>query len=636
MRGIKLALRIFAMLLALVCLLALASCGEEPTPDGGDTDSTEDGRHVHTFSSEWEKDETHHWHPATCSHTRHQSDYGEHTFDRGVIWQQAGCESEGIIRYTCTVCGGTKDEPYAPKGHAWGEFEVVIPAGCTTEGERARTCDRCGESETEPIAKTDHRLTDNWSYNESEHWRACLCGEHTEMAEHTFVGGECEVCWALQGAIVTNELLFSISDDGKYYIVKGVGTLSDENLRAPVIPATYKGLPVTEIADSAFRGERGIYSIVIPAHITYIGAEAFFGCENLSRVSIGEGVKIIGAAAFSGCPQLTSVSVSAANTAFMSQSGCLIRSSDKCLISSWGNGTIPDGVVSIGKKAFWAAEQLTSLSIPRSVKTIGEFAFFGCSGLERVAIPDGVTEIGAYAFSGCSSMRAITLPSTLQTLGERALADCSALQNIALPGGLKTIGASCFHACVALTAIDIPDSVTSIGYAPFSGCTGLTTITVGFNNQHYYSEGNCLMYQKNRRVSTIEDIILLAGCSTSVIPSNTMIIETGAFFGITGLTSVSLPASVTRIAATAFAECTGITSITLGSGLVTIGDCAFGGCTALCEIFIPKNVQNMGREVFSGCTSLTTIRCAVTIVPDGWSREWRTGCEATAVYGQSK
>lgn len=636
MRGITIALRIFALMLALVCLLALASCGEDATPDGGGDGSTEEGRHVHTFSSDWEKDETHHWHPATCDHTRHQSDYGEHTFDRGVIWQQAGCESEGILRFTCTVCGGTKDETYVAKGHAWGDFEIVTPASCTTDGERTRTCDRCGASDSEPIAKTDHKLTDNWSYNESEHWRACLCGENTEMAEHNFVSGECTVCWARQGAIVTNELLFSLSDNGQYYIVKGIGTLSDENLRAPVIPATYKGLPVTEIADGAFRGESGIYSIVIPAHITSIGAEAFFGCENLSRVSIGEGVKTIGSAAFSGCPQLTSVSVSGANTAFMSQSGCLIRIADKCLISSWGNGTIPEGVVVIGAKAFWAAEILTSLSIPRTVKTIDNFAFFGCSGLERVAIPEGVTTIGAYAFSGCSGMRAITLPATLTTLGERALSDCFALQNITLPEALKTIGAACFHGCVALTSINIPDSVTSIGYSPFSGCTGLTTITVGFNNQHYYSEGNCLMYQKNRKVSTIEDIILVAGCASSVIPSNTMIIETGAFYGITGLTSVSIPASVTRIAATAFADCTGLSSVTLGTGLVTIGDCAFGGCIAIREIFIPKNVQNMGREVFTGCVSLTTIRCAVKVVPDGWDRDWRTGCNATAIYEQNK
>ncbi len=632
----KWTIRLLLCLLALICFMTLVACGEEPAPDEGGEDGPEDDKHVHTFDATWKWDESHHWHPATCQHNRQKGDYAEHTYDRGIIATPSGCESEGVIRYTCTVCGATKDESYAPKGHSYGEFEVVTPADCTVDGERVRTCTRCGDTQSEPISRTNHALTDDWSYNETDHWRACKCGQVQESAPHSFVSGYCEVCWAKEGAIETNELLFALSEDRKYYIVKGVGTLSQENLQNPVIPATYKGLPVTAIADEAFRGESGIYSLVIPSHVTSIGKEAFFGCENLARVSIGSGVTQIGSAAFSGCGSLTSLTVSGQNGAFFSENGCLVELSSMRLISSWGNGVIPNGVITIGTKAFWAREGVVSLSIPRTVTIIEDWAFFGCQGLERVALPDGVKEIGAYAFADCGNMRAITLPSTLLSLGERALADCSALQNITLPESLKTIGASCFHGCKSLSSIHIPDGVTAIGYAPLAGCTALATITVGINNPHYYSEGECLMYQKNRKVSTIEDIVLLAGCQNSVIPKNTMIIETGAFYGITGLASVVIPDSVTRIGAAAFVDCRGVTTLTLGRGLATIGDYAFGGCSGITELFIPANVLHMGQEVFSGCGSLAEIRCEAKRVPTTWNAQWKTGCNAVVVYDKKR
>ena len=69
-------------------------------------------------------------------------------------------------------------------------------------------------------------------------------------------------------------------------------------------------------------------------------------------------------------------------------------------------------------------------------------------------------------------------------------------------------------------AIIIPDSVTSIGYHAFYGCTGLTSIT---------------------------------------IPDSVTSIVDGAFYGCTDLTSITIPDSVTSIGNGAFIHCTGLT-----------------------------------------------------------------------------
>ena len=58
-------------------------------------------------------------------------------------------------------------------------------------------------------------------------------------------------------------------------------------------------------------------------------------------------------------------------------------------------------VTSIGDKAFYECNSLTSVTIPNSVTSIGNMAFYECSGLTSITIPNSVTSIGDYAFCGC-------------------------------------------------------------------------------------------------------------------------------------------------------------------------------------------------------------------------------------------
>jgi hypothetical protein len=81
--------------------------------------------HEHTYSTEWEKDETHHWHKATCEHTSEISDKEEHDWDEGVNTKFSSCEEAGEVTYTCTVCGQTRVEEQNKLGHSYGEVSYV-------------------------------------------------------------------------------------------------------------------------------------------------------------------------------------------------------------------------------------------------------------------------------------------------------------------------------------------------------------------------------------------------------------------------------------------------------------------------------------------------------------------------------
>jgi len=84
-------------------------------------------------------------------------------------------------------------------------------------------------------------------------------------------------------------------------------------------------------------------------------------------------------------------------------------------------------------------------------------------------------------------------------------------------------------------------------------------------------------------------------------------IDGGAFYGCTGLTSVTIPSSVTSIGNGAFEGCTSLTSITIPSSVTSIGAFAFYGCTGLTSVTIPSSVTYIGDDAFYNCTSLKSI-----------------------------
>mgnify|MGYP001974591229 CR=1 FL=1 len=71
--------------------------------------------------------------------------------------------------------------------------------------------------------------------------------------------------------------------------------------------------------------------------------------------------------------------------------------------------TIPEGVTSIGERAFSYCKSLTSINLPEGLTSIGKLAFYGCSALTSITIPTSVKTIGYSAFRGCSGRRAVTM-----------------------------------------------------------------------------------------------------------------------------------------------------------------------------------------------------------------------------------
>ena len=95
---------------------------------------------------------------------------------------------------------------------------------------------------------------------------------------------------------------------------------------------------------------------------------------------------------------------------------------------------------------------------------------------------------------------------------------------------------------------------------------------------------------------------------TAVIGDGVTGIGAAAFYGCSGLTSVTMGSKVTSIGESAFRGCTGLTGIVLPGSVTGIGEYAFSNCESLTAIEIPAGVTTLGNSAFFGCDNLKEVR----------------------------
>ena len=235
-------------------------------------------------------------------------------------------------------------------------------------------------------------------------------------------------------------------------------------------------------------------------------------------------------------------------------------------------------------------EEVTYMNRARKVTSIGERAFFRCENLTSITIPNNVTSIGEYAFYFCQGLTSFTIPNNVTSIGEYAFWDCTNLASIIIPSKVSKIAKNSFG-------------------------LGLTSIIVDNSNASFCSDDGVL-FNKSKKA-----LILYpkSKIGSYTIPNDVKYIREEAFSSCSRLTSITIPNSVLTIGKSAFKSCRSLTSVIIPNSVTSIGESAFSDCSSLTSVTISNSVTNIEARSFYSCSNLTsvTIPNSVTSIGDG-------------------
>ena len=155
---------------------------------------------------------------------------------------------------------------------------------------------------------------------------------------------------------------------------------------------------------------------------------------------------------------------------------------------------------------------------------------------------------------------------------------------------LLGIGDSAFaNNTVISGAISLPEGLTSIGGGAFYGCTGITSVTLP---KTLKSIGTHAFYQCTNLTGTIA----LGSSKVSLIGDYA--------FKSTKITTLTLPDKLDLIGKQAFYSCTSLAG-DIQIGASKIGDSAFEGCNRIRGLDL-NNAKEIGKRAFYGCTAATS------------------------------
>lgn len=254
-------------------------------------------------------------------------------------------------------------------------------------------------------------------------------------------------------------------------------------LATATIPASTE-----RVIDLAFAHNRQLSSVELPAKITEIPSGCFQGCARLSRVTCRGNIQTIGRDAFKNCESLYDLSFVPAGvtyeanpfkgTGWTFQQGEFAVLWNRLLLYQGQGGavTVPANVTEIGEEAFLGSD-VTSVFVPQGVWSIGDRAFSECRGLSSISGCQGVREVGSQVLWGTplsTNSGGLILLNGLVFGYEGEVTDA-----LTLPEGARVICASFLSGDLSLADLSLPNSLQFIGEYAFSDCANLSTVVFG-------------------------------------------------------------------------------------------------------------------------------------------------------------
>ena len=294
-----------------------------------------------------------------------------------------------------------------------------------------------------------------------------------------------------------------------------------------------------------------------------------------------------------------------------------------------------DGIEKLEDGCFLEFKNLKDISLPTTLKEISNHCFEK-SGLREVVLPEGVESIGIKAFCSCIDLKKVFLTNSLIDIKKEAFSNCFDLEEINLPINLKNIGEGCFHRCVSLKSMNIPScvkeikkrtfygcrdlkniglssSIRCIGVSAFEGCSSLEMV----NGLEYVSKildsafYECYSLKKFKLSDCLREIsarcFAFCGIEKLELPVGVKEIKDEVFFACSNLKKINIQSNVEVIGNGTFYDCVNLEEINNLRNIKELGTQSFKNCKQLEKMDLPKQLKKMGEDVFEGCSNLKRI-----------------------------
>ena len=321
------------------------------------------------------------------------------------------------------------------------------------------------------------------------------------------------------------------------------------------IPDKINNMRVLKIAENAFKENKKIAKVTIPASIGTIGAFAFAD-TSINEVIFNKtdfGVSI-GKEAFGQCNNLIKVIVN--------------RPLDN-----------------ISESMFQECRKLTTLNLQYPVANIHKYAFFNCTSIKYIDFKGNVKYIGTDAFRDCTSLQTVKIAgekscSEMQyasEIGKNAFCNCTSLDSIMIPGSVETIKENAFENCTNLLSLRIEKGVKNIEKNAFINCSKLSTAQIAGNiDEDSFSKCPNIRY-----------LTVVSGK-----------IDNKAFAFRNKLIEVDIKSDVESVGEKAFIFCDNLRKVTVSAK--KIENSAFSLCRNLETAIITKDVESIVNNAFLG------------------------------------
>ena len=372
--------------------------------------------------------------------------------------------------------------------------------------------------------------------------------------------------------IATEGLAYTpINGDAEYRVTRGSANMNG----AIYIPTEVDGIPVTEIADDAFRTRRNITSVALPAGLKKIGNYAFADCYNLTKVVIPATVTHIGQFAFSRIL------------------------SNYNLLTVVMKGALPPTQVS-------SFSGVRAIIVPAAAMLTYRTAWGGTWFYQDTDVVEGKFILNKEALKMyIGNERDVAIPQEVTKLDEKAFGYCPLINTISLHSGVTQLGTDVFVGCFAATVFVESENPPVLDSGSFTDINAVKAFIV--------SEADLVTYTS--QWPTVTSKIY---SSANVVDNKFVIDGSGKIISYFGTDrNLVLPASVTGIGSRAFHGAS-LISLTVSVNVTEIAENAFDY----------RNAAHISNQDSSTVTLVTnnrlTIYAEASAKPLGWNASWNS------------